>query len=97
MNLKDQNLDLTQTERIHFFPFQFIFICWDESQSLSYPLNMIFNTVNSRLSHLFSKVANNKNKMVINKINNKKKKNWCIIPYIPISTAILNLFLILIR
>jgi len=28
INSKDQNLNLTRTKRIHFCPFQFIFICW---------------------------------------------------------------------
>jgi len=43
---------------------------------------MIFNTVNSRSSYLFSKL-NNKNRIIINyKVNNKKKKNWFTIPYI---------------
>jgi len=33
---------------------------------------------------LFSKVANNKNRMVLNnEVNNKEKKNWCTILYIP--------------
>jgi len=32
---------------------------------------------------LFSKVANNKNRMIINnEVNNKEKKNWFTIPYI---------------
>jgi len=28
MDSKDQNLDLIRTKRIHFSPFQSIFICW---------------------------------------------------------------------
>jgi len=30
MDSKDQNLDLTQTKRIHLCPFQFIFVCWEK-------------------------------------------------------------------
>jgi len=28
MDSKDQNLDLTRTKRIHFCPFELIFVCW---------------------------------------------------------------------
>jgi len=29
MDSKDQNLDWTRTKRIHFCPFQSIFVCWE--------------------------------------------------------------------
>jgi len=38
MNSKDQNLDLTQIKRIHFCPFQFIFVCWVYKLEIS-PVN----------------------------------------------------------
>jgi len=40
-----------------------------------YPLEMIFNTINSRLNYLISKVLNNKNRINNNEVNDKEKKN----------------------
>jgi len=53
MHSKDQNLDLTQTKRIHFCSFQSIFVCWEykkranESRRMNVLISIYTHKLNS--------------------------------------------------
>jgi len=43
MDSKDQNLDLTQSKRIHFCPFQSIFVCWEVINAMHLAQTILHN------------------------------------------------------
>jgi len=49
MNSKVQNLNLTQTKRTHFCPFQFIFVCWDTNAGRIKIANTYSSTFNIKI------------------------------------------------
>jgi len=54
MDLKNQNLDLTRTKRIHFCPFKSIFICWAGIEYSETRLNPKTARKNSQLTTVYN-------------------------------------------